>query len=61
MSPEDIEIEDESRLDSQIEFVFGKKIALGLLAIDWRLKEQAIKHVLDVADKYYGPCNNKQE
>ena len=41
----DIEIDDEGELHGRVEAVFGRKVALGLIAADWKIKEMAIKHV----------------
>jgi hypothetical protein len=41
----DIDIDDDGELHGRVEAVFGRKVALGLIAADWKIKEMAIKHV----------------
>lgn len=41
----DIEIEDDAEMDPRIEVVFGRKVAIGLIASNWKYKEMAIKVV----------------
>ena len=43
MDEKDMEIDAEQKVDPQIELVFGRKIALSFLALDWRYKELALK------------------
>jgi hypothetical protein len=40
---QEINIEDNSNLNQDIEQVFGRKIALGLIAQNWKYKEMALK------------------
>jgi len=43
MDENDIQIDQDGKLDPQIENVFGKKIAICFLAVDWKYKELALK------------------
>ena len=40
---EDIQIDEEGILHGRVEACFGRKLALGLIAADWKIKEMAIK------------------
>ena len=51
MNDSDIKIEPDAKPDMEIDRVFGKKVSLGLLAIDWKLKECALKVMYKMADK----------
>ena len=43
MSEDDIKVEQEAKVDPTIESIMGKKLALALIAADWRYKEIALK------------------
>ena len=48
---EDIEIDNEGFPHGRIEANFGRKLALGLIAADWKIKEMAIKHIMKKLEK----------
>jgi len=48
---EDIEIAEDAVLDERIESVFGRKIALAVLSLNWKYKEMAIKVVSKQTEK----------
>jgi hypothetical protein len=52
MDDKDIEIEADCKVDGQIEAVFGRKVALAIYALDWKLKETALKVIYKVTEKY---------
>jgi hypothetical protein len=52
MDEKDIQIDAEQKADAQIELVFGRKIALSFLALDWKYKELALKIIYKQTDKY---------
>lgn len=52
MDEKDIPIDAEQKIDPQIELVFGRKIALSFLALDWKYKELALKIIYKQTDKY---------
>ena len=45
MDENKIQTEEESQTDPKIELVLGRKIALAMIAIDWKYKEIAMKLV----------------
>lgn len=51
MDEKDIPIDTEQKIDPQIELVFGRKIALSFLALDWKYKELALKIIYKQTDK----------
>ena len=48
---EDIEIDDEGIIHHRVEACFGRKVAVGLIAADWKLKEMAIKYMTKRLEK----------
>lgn len=38
-------------MHGRVEAVFGRKVGLGLIAADWKIKELAIKHVTKKLEK----------
>ena len=48
---EDIQIDDEGILHARVEASFGRKVALGLVAADWKVKEMAVKHITKRLEK----------
>ena len=44
VNEENIEIDDEAVIHPKIEACFGKKVALGVISADWKVKEMAMKH-----------------
>ena len=45
MEADEVEVEDGVDVDEHVQTVFGKKIAVCLVAQNWKLKEVAIKQV----------------
>ena len=60
MSIDDIKIEPESKVDEQVKQVFGEKVALAMIAADWKFKEIGMKLIFKQAEKYLD-VQNKQE
>lgn len=52
MDDAEIEVEEGRTYERDIELVFGRKIALGLLALNWKYKETSMKIVFKQTDKY---------
>lgn len=52
MDDSEIDIEEGRTYERDIELVFGRKIALGLIAINWKYKELAMKVVFKQSEKY---------
>ena len=48
---EDIQIDDEGILHGRVEVHFGRKVGLGLIAADWKIKEMALKHMQKKLEK----------
>ena len=51
MDEADIKVEGAHKLDPLVDLVFSKKIALALLAVDWKYKEIALKIIYKQAEK----------
>jgi hypothetical protein len=45
MADVDIEVEEGRPFEREVENIFGRKIALGLIAINWKIKEVSMKVV----------------
>jgi hypothetical protein len=45
MTEDEMQTEDEKVIDGVIEEVFGRKVALGLISVDWKHKECALRLV----------------
>lgn len=45
MDDSEIEVEEGRPYERDIEIVFGRKIALGLIALNWKYKETSLKIV----------------
>ena len=43
MTDADIEVEQDAVIETEVTDVFGAKISRALVAIDWKLKENALK------------------
>ena len=43
---------DDSQMDSRIENVFGRKVALCFLSQNWQYKEMAMKFVMRTTEKF---------
>lgn len=48
----EIEVEEGRPYEREVESIFGRKIALGLIAINWKFKETALKIIFKQAEKY---------
>lgn len=53
----EVTVEHEHLMDSAVTAVYGLKIAKALIAVDWRFKEQALKYIFKLADKFLDPAN----
>jgi len=51
MDEADIKAEPESKTDSTVEDILGKKMAVALIAVDWKYKEIAMKIMYKQAEK----------
>lgn len=60
MKEEDIEIEEDAVIETQIEQVFGTKVARAVIALDWKIKEHALKVIFKNSDKLLDMSNNKK-
>jgi len=58
MDDSEIEVEEGKTYEREIDNVFGRKIALGLIAINFKLKEMAMKVILKNAEKQLAPSAN---
>jgi hypothetical protein len=47
----DIQIDDECEIHPRVEVCFGRKVALGLIAADWKIKEMSIKYMTKRLEK----------
>lgn len=52
MEDSEIEVEEGRNYEKDIEAVFGRKIALGLLAVNWKFKELALKIIYKQTEKF---------
>lgn len=52
MEDAEIEVEEGRPYERDIESIFGRKIALGLMAVNWKYKETALKIIFKQAEKY---------
>lgn len=57
----EIAIESESKVDAQVQSVFGSKIARALIAVDWKYKEHALKVIYKNAEKFLDMANKKSQ
>lgn len=55
MDDAEIEVEEGRQFEKDIETVFGRKIALGLMATNFKIKEVSMKIILKHADKCLSP------
>lgn len=51
MDDAEIEVEEEKTYERDIEIIFGRKIALGLIAVNFKFKELAMKSIVKHAEK----------
>ena len=61
MDDADIKVEPDSKLDMEIEKVFGHKVALAMNAIDWKFKEIALKVIYKFTERYLDVQNNQEQ
>ena len=47
----DIQVEPEAAVHPRVEACFGRKVALALVAADWKMKEMAVKHMTKRLEK----------
>lgn len=52
MGETDIDVEEGKLFEKDIENVFGRKIALGLIALDWKIKEVSMKIIYKQTEKF---------
>lgn len=55
MEDAEIEVEESRQYERDIEVVFGRKIALGLIALNFKYKEIAMKIIIKHAEKLLSP------
>ena len=55
MEDSEIEVEEGKTYEREIDTVFGRKIALGLIAINFKFKEMAMKVIFKNAEKMLAP------
>lgn len=48
----DLALQEDAQMDSRIENVFGRKVALCLLSTNWQYKELAMKFVTRTTEKF---------
>jgi hypothetical protein len=60
MDDSEIEVEDGKQYEREIDNVFGRKIALGLIAINFKYKEMAMKVVVKNAEKLLTANSNNE-
>ena len=52
MDDSEIEIEEDRQYERDVEVVFGRKIALGLMAVNFKFKEMAMKIIFKHSEKH---------
>ena len=52
MDDSEIEIEDGKQIERDVEAIFGRKIALALLALNWKFKEMGLKVIYKQSEKF---------
>lgn len=52
MEDSEIEVEEGRTYERDIENIFGRKIALGLMAVNWKYKELALKVIYKQSEKF---------
>ena len=55
MDDSEIEVEEGRPYERDVEITFGRKIALGLIAVNFKFKEMAMKIILKHVDKLLQP------
>lgn len=62
MDDSEIEVEEGKLFERDVELVFGRKIALGLMAVNFKYKELAMKIILKHSERYLtGSSENGQD
>ena len=57
MGDTEIEVEEGRIYEKEVENVFGRKIALGLIALNWKMKEISMKIIYKQAEKFLSKEN----
>lgn len=52
MEDSEIEVEEGKAYERDVEGIFGRKITLGLIAMNWKYKETALKIIFKQTEKY---------
>jgi hypothetical protein len=52
MDDSEIEVEEGKNYEREIENIFGRKIALALIAVNWKFKELALKMIFKQTEKF---------
>lgn len=52
MEDSELEVEEGRPYERDVEAVFGRKLALGLIALNWKNKETALKIIYKQTEKY---------
>lgn len=60
MDDSEIEVEEGKQYEREIDNVFGRKIALGLIAINFKFKEMAMKVIVKNAEKLLSANSNSE-
>jgi hypothetical protein len=55
MDDSEVDIEEGRSYEKDIEVVFGRKIALGLISVNFKYKEIAMKVILKHAERHLAP------
>jgi hypothetical protein len=55
MDDSEIEVEDGKQYEKEIENVFGRKIALGLISVNFKFKDLSLKIITKHAEKLMSP------
>jgi len=55
----DIEVEQDAVIEPEVTDVFGTKISRAVVAMDWKLKENALKFIYKNSEKFLDMQNNK--
>lgn len=58
MEDSEIEVEEGKTYEKDVESVFGRKIALSLMAVNFKFKEIALKIIIKHAEKLLSPNSN---
>lgn len=58
MEDSEVDVEEGRSYERDIENVFGRKIALGLIAVNFKYKEVAMKVILKHAERHLAPAQS---